>query len=510
MIKNDITNYLNDYSSFKKRLFFYTVLFIYTIYHLLTLSYSPLVWQDETFFNSITLDFIQNNTFFLTSCPLFLNGQEVIYYGPIFFLINSWIIELFGNNPFQGRLLGLLAGIILIIVIHIHFSKKKLPNAFLYYLIIIAFIHDPFFNSSLHKGRNDTIALLFYFLAVFILLNIKSEKIAFTKHLLSGALFAFSILTTIRLVVFILPIFIIFLIKAYYNKKLRKVYLQRIFIWLSIMLLIFSFWVYYAFGNYNNFLIYFVTLAQHLPAHLVGNLFVPYEVVILLLCTAVVCFSILYNDIKILTNTSFAFSLAYLATFYIFIGDVGPYSILVIPIFYFLIIELTSYGHLKYKKNKFIYLSIFSLLIFNLTWFYIKAVAITVNNSSRNYSTVTNFIKLHIPPNSKVIGDEMYYYAIINNNCKFQYINLHINDVRKIEKYRRTVFEYEFLVLSNRLANSNPNLLKLYTDNQRLEVVGELKSNNSLLLNFFSQFGIYDFSKEGYNGKIYQRIEINN
>jgi len=491
----------------KKQLLFALIIILYVVYHISTLGYTPLVWQDETFFNSITTDYIQNKSFHLTSCPLFLNGIEVIYYGPVFFIINSWIIEILGNNPFQARLLGLLAGICIILVTHNFFSQTKISETTIYLLIILAFLHDPFFNSSLHKGRNDTLALLFYIPSIFIILNNKREKLSTLKYIFSAVLISLSILTTIRMAVFILPPAIVIVVDIFLNKKDRTINIYRLGIWLSAIFIIYSAWVHYAFGNYQNFLLYFIELSKHLPSHLLGNLFIPIEVLVLIIISIIIFIAVFQNNIKIVKNSSIIFSLLYLATFYIFIGDVGPYSILVIPIYYFLIANLISCQKVGFTNSrKIIVRSVYCLLIFNLIWFYTKGFVIITNYSSRDYSNVTNFIKQNIPANSKVIGDEMYYYAVINNDCQFQYVNLHINDINKIENYRRVVFKYEYIILSNRLAHSNPNILNLYSTYQDLEVVGELKNNSSKLLQFFSKLGIYNFSIEGYGGKIYKRI----
>ena len=268
----------------KKNFFFFSLLIVFIIYHLVTLSISPLVWFDESWFNGITLDLIKNGTFFQPYTSLFQNGSQHLYYGPVFFILNGLVLHLFGNDPFQGRLLGLLAGfgILTIITHHYKFELKKYHCLFV--IILAAFFLDPFFNASLHKGRNDTLALVLYILSFFTLLKPKkNEKILFW-YAISGLLFSLSLLTTMRMMVFFIPFLIYFLFIFLKSIKRRKDIFYGVLSWGLVVFIIYSLWIYYAFGSYFSYYSYFLFLKTISPVHLGGFLFVPTEEYFLVFC----------------------------------------------------------------------------------------------------------------------------------------------------------------------------------------------------------------------------------
>jgi hypothetical protein len=125
----------------------------------------------------------------------------------------------------------------------------------------------------------------------------------------------------------------------------------------------------------------------------------------------------------------------------------------------------------------------------------------------RNHKNVEEFIKKHIPQNSRVVGDEVYYYATINNNCKFQYMHLHVNELSQIEKYRREVFNYDYLIYSKRLDLRSKDTINYYMQHSKLIKIAELKTEKPKSVNFLSRLNIYSLSLGGYDGVIYKRIK---
>lgn len=479
---------------------------LYVAYHLFTLSLSPIVWQDETFFNALTLDFIKNGTFYQTNCPLFLEGVQQLYYGPVFFILNGIVLEVFGNNPFQGRILGLICGFAVLFMITVFYKKKFEKKNLFFVLVLSTFFLDPFFNASLHKGRMDTLALVFYFLSFFVFIKNTNAVKHWKYFLLSALLFTLSVLTSSRMLVFVLPFLFVFIYLFIQHKPLRKNIFINALVWGISFFTIYSVWIFKAFGSFAGFLDYYAFLSKQMPSHLFGHLFIPVEEYPLIILTLILLgLSLLKNRI-LFTRSQTIFYLGYIFTYYLLIGDVGPYSVLVIPFYYMIFMEIFLANKELNKKNKLVSIVLVLLLCFNLGIFVFKSAIVTLNYSSRNYSSVTNTIKKVIPEGSRVIADEVYYYAVIANNCKFQYMHLHIDDLIKVEKYRREVFDYQYLILSKRLINRNPGLMPLYTKNANLKLIGEIKSQDSELLKKLAKLGIYDFSAEAYEGEIYMRI----
>ena len=494
------------------KIFLIIFLLGFVLYHLLTLSISPIVWQDETFFNSITLDFINNHTFNCSADPTIYNGMPHFYYGPVFFTLNGFILSLFGNNPFFARLLGLLSGFIILLTI-VYFYKHKLKGNYFFIILILALFLDPFFNASMHKGRNDTLALMFYFLSFLMIFKNQKGVFKISNSILSAIFFSLTILTTSRMLIFAIAFVVYFLILFIKETSHRKKIFVNVFIWGATVAILYSIWIFYAFGGYIEYTEYYLLLKNLTPTLLFGDLFIPVEEYPLIISFICLMLFVLFKNWKILTKPDFWFLIVHLIVFYLLVGDVGPYSILVVPVYYLIFVKFFNHINFVENKNRIFIFIISMLFLFNLSVFLLKSVALSLNIKSRNYSEVNNFIKSNISAESKVVADEVYYYAVTNDKCKFQYIitpllkynlNEHLNT---IEKYRREVFDYEYLVISNRLEKRKPQLMNVYEKNSKLIKIAEFKTQRSALLNFLNNFHIYDFSSEGYDGRIYKRIK---
>ena len=149
------------------------------------------------------------------------------------------------------------------------------------------------------------------------------------------------------------------------------------------------------------------------------------------------------------------------------------------------------------------------LFIVNLMIWGLKSVVVTQNAQSRSYFEIENFVKKNIRPGSKVIGDDMYSYAVQNDSCDFKYMHFDSPDINKIEKHRREIFNYDYLLFSDNLKNIQPSLLTVYKQHSNLQLISKYTSKSSSLLNVLSRLHIYGFSKDGYNGSLYKRVKNN-
>ena len=91
---------------------FVLVILMAALWHFWALPYSPLPWFDETFFASITHSFINGSGFQLAVCPLQSNGEPVLLYGPVYFLLTGLITKTLGFGLFSFRLANLLGAIV--------------------------------------------------------------------------------------------------------------------------------------------------------------------------------------------------------------------------------------------------------------------------------------------------------------------------------------------------------------------------------------------------------------
>jgi len=488
---------------FTNKIFLISFFALFVIYHLVTLSVSPIVWYDETFFNSVTLDFITNHTFFLNVDPNAYHNQEILCYGPVYFVFNGLIISLFENSPFFARLLGLISGLILVLLIANQY-RYKIKNKNILIILLLALCLDPFLNASMHKGRNDILAFLFYFIGILFLFKNKNLKISYS--FLSAFFYLLAILTTTRLLVFIIPFIIYFLYIFIQKKELRKKIFYSAFVWGGALVFFYFIWILYAFGSYYNYVAYFSSLQGLTTVYLFGNFFIPVEEYPLLLTFIALIIITLIKNKSIFLKSEFVFLFNHLFVFYFLISDTGPYSVLVIPVFY--LVFLNIFIHLTDAELKSRYVKIFMIfiLLFNAGIFIFKSGVVFIKIENRNYSNVNVFINSNIPKGSKVIGDEVYYYAVLKNNCVFQYMHL-LGAFDEIEKYRREVFDYEYLIISDRAERTNDGLFDFYEKNAKLIKIAEFKTQKSDLLNFLKFFSIYDFAFDGYDGIIYKRIK---
>jgi hypothetical protein len=490
-------------------LFWVVGLFVYIIYHLSTLNISPLVWQDETFYNDITLDYLKNHTFFTNADPLFIGGKQCYFYGPVFFMLNSVVIGVFGNTIFTGRILGLMFGFIMLALIYFKYLKGRFDLRFLSVVIFLALCLDPFINMAFHRGRADTIQMTFYLLSFFLVATNKNDgKVNKGYFIISALLYSLCLLTSLRMAIFVIPFSVYFLvefIKA--NKEHKKQIAILATSWCAIVFIVFSFWVYSKLGGYHEYLAYIKSINSYFPQLVFGNFNVPFEVKLITFVTILTIVLLVVFSRSCFKNSSVVFYITYFFCFHLLVGDVGPYSILVLPILYCLFLELILQQNFDKGFIRFFKPMVVFVLIFNFLIFVLKVSVLSLTYNQKDYSKVNSFVSKNIPPNSRVVGDELYYYAVLSNNCKYQYVHLQIFDYYKIEEYRRNNFDYDYLILSDRLNSGySVNFYDLYSKNSKLVKVAEYHSKRSMLLKYLSEFKIYPLAETAYDGVIYKRI----
>ncbi len=482
--------------------FFIIFISTFCLIHIFTLTISPIVWQDETFFTSISNSFSANSTFYLDVSPEYLKGLPVYIYGPVYFVLNGTIIKYFGLGPFQSRIIGLLSGLLIYLVIYlIGLREKKQSTAVL--LVFIAFLLDVFFNASLHKGRNDTLALLLYLTSLYLF--IKSWQPNTLYLIFSGILYACAIITTPR-ILFTLPGFLLISIYQIFSSK-EKIYLLKIYIaWIMPIIVIPVLAILIAFRDFNNYWKYIILVSSQTQKLFLKIPFVPLEEFPLII-TFGLCVILMITKFKIkeLLDKVTILLLLNLTFYYTLVVDVGPYSVLIIPFYYLILINFYITFVERFGNRRIIYFLIAPLLCFNVFIYTIKNTYLLADLNNRQYDVVSNYVKTNIPSNSHVIGDEVYYYAVLNAGSKFQYMHLHFPSLDTIENYRRKVFDYDYLFLSDRLSQRDLNIYQLYAKYSTLEKIGRLEKPKKRILPINKLIPDYDFSVFGYSGTLYKR-----
>ncbi len=474
------------------------------ILHLFLLPISPLPWFDEVFFTSVTNSFLTRGDFYLDVSPLF-NDKEVLTYGPVYFVLTSIPIKIFGWGIFQFRIVNFLFSIGSVIIAA-KILKNYNINNFKVLLFVVIYILDTMFSINSHSGRMDGVAVFFVLCTIFILLK---ENIRYKDYFIAGLFSILAALTTPRSLFFLVPIllisFIPFIFKIRENKNLLKI------LFFSITpIIIITFWILIKFGSISNlFDFYFVgdnpnfgnksTVSSFLA-------FKPYvkkfEYHILITSIVLTISTLIYKKFKV--NKIIWISASNILLFYLFILDTGMYSIFIIPFIYLLI--FISLDNLKVKPliSNIIIISIF---ILNLSVFMIKNSSVIYDFKYRQTNYVDTSIKYSIPPNSKIIGNDIYFYSALKNKCIFQTIDRGLSINERID-YHLNNFDFEYLII-NTSNNENSNLGKKYLNAGVFELVSTIKpvADNRILTITMSKMLGSPTPYYSYEGIIYKRIK---
>jgi hypothetical protein len=435
---------------------FVLVLLMAALWRFWALPYSPLPWFDETFFASITHSFIHGEGFHLAVCPLQTNGEQVLIYGPIYFLLTGLITKTLGFGLFSFRLANLLGAIVSIFL----FSRiiKKLGwRSTTLYLMTILLAFDVIFLQNAHSGRMDLVALAFFLGAINLHLT---EHSSIKQHLFIALLGTLAVLTTLRIAIMVLPFFAL----VFFTNIKNKQYQQAATLLITSVLL-YAIWIGIGFGSLSNFLAAYTqnrtgpeTNHTLISSFLGGNLSIPfhqYPMVALGLLSIALLFKQHYQQQK------FWLILLPIPFFYLLVKDTGAYSALVVPFWYLIIgmaFEKQAKSNTSYLNRLTTFVAIALLLGVNGGIFLLKSATIATTIPQRNNKQLTAWVSEHLPAQSRVVGDDRFYYAVINNHSDFQYIQrVQSNEARAL--YHKEEFQPNYLFISSQ---TTPDIIEAY------------------------------------------------
>lgn len=488
----------NSFLEFNWSYILITVIFFY---HFCTLAISPFPWYDEIWYCGITNSFLENGRFFGTSAPLFNNGAEILTYGPVYFVLTSVVIKIFGWGAFQFRIVSFLFGIGVLFVSYLilnMFQKNK--KALVFFLVIIA--SDYTLGQNIHSGRMDLVAIFFALLSFFFLLS-ETKKLF---PLYAGLAAGLSVLTTPRVAFVFLGLLLIYFFRQ--NKSFKtKIY--EIFIWGATIVMLYFCWSLFAHGgleatyNYYNSSFDSSTNTGSIFQQFIGFRFgfsrFHYHLYLLLLLLPLYYFFFLKKNIP----TIFWISIIVVVIFELVVVDTGMYSIYIIPFFYLAIFSVIFTERTKPFINNTIFVA---LLAFNLFIFAFKSVSIIADYPLRQSDYVDNLVRELIPQNSKVVANDMYFYAIKKNNSLFQTIEYGATGKQRFD-YHKDDWKFDYLIINKSFLEERNALCNYYIDSANLEFVREIDYNfqrKSLTL-YFSELFFDGKVTYSYNGVIYKR-----
>jgi 4-amino-4-deoxy-L-arabinose transferase-like glycosyltransferase len=480
----------------RKNIIFLLVAALYMLWHILTLSYYPLPWFDETYFASISHDFIEHGTFVPYVAYHARGGREALTYGPVYFFMTGLSQKIFGLGILQFRIVNLLFGF-LCIYISMKILKFK-EFGFTVILFIGIFAFDPFFNLSMHEGRMDLTALFFALLSLYFILKADGKNILY-----SGISASLALMTTPRSAIIIFGVVMVLLMNAYKEDKYKPL-IQ----WSIALLALYTLWVFYAFGGPLQYLDYYKALQnnENLVNHdfLGGRFYIPRQEYVLI---TVAVFSIIFNLIKRKADFSdllSSVSIAVILLFYVIVLDWGPYSALIIPFYYMLIFNKDEFTW-SFTNPKLYMLII--LLTHNISYFTIKSAHIISSMEQRDPAIADKFIADNIPSGSKVVGDALYFYSVKKSGSDYQFFDKYASLEAREQRHRED-FDYDYIVITDQSLRREPEAVALYLENSRFKKIAELKTAPSALNQKISALGLVsNIEDSGYNAIIYLRIK---
>jgi 4-amino-4-deoxy-L-arabinose transferase-like glycosyltransferase len=436
---------------------------------LFTLNISPLPWYDEIDFASITHSYMDNKTFVCTANDLYFPGKntEVLYYGPVYFWVNSVLLKVFGTGMVQFRIVNFLSGLACISLFIKIFSRLNGKTYHPATKIVFAFLvlSDYTYMQDMHSGRMDLLALLFV-LAGILLADTSSKKLV-PAFLLSGVLIATGLLTTPRMYIIILPYYG-YLLYEYIRTRRRNILIGLVCATLAATILYFA-WIIIAFGTPAKFISYLNTGTSYFDTA-AGGFFllysempfyqaVYYVALLILIVLAVI------RDYKILLIPGNMIALGTIVLFLAFGGGSVINMCLVTGFLGMLLINLGN--AVTNDKNVFVSL----LLIINVSLAGYKYAVVLRNYGQRSSKELDKWVQTMIPQQAKVVADDKYYYAVVKDGSKFQYFARGGGEEERVA-YHKNVWKADYLLVSDTMNT----LFDKYKNSARLIFKGEYGS----------------------------------
>ncbi len=417
---------------FKSKNTIYLFLFFISVYHLITLHISPLPWFDEVFFANITETYNTTGKFLLTVSPALVGLEgEVLMYRTVYFLLNSIIMDIFGLSIYSFRLLNLIAGMIGLWLFFDTFIFRKIKSLLISTLIGIILFTDPIIILTLHSGRMEGLAFLFFVLAMRPLLRINDQptQIRWVSLITSASFVSISLLTTPRIAVIYVGLLPFFLL-SFYKKQINII---KLIVFSVVTVFIYLIWVFYKFGGILEFINYYKHLSSfaattglsiHIP-------FYEYPLVIIGLISIIGLIVCRKNTRNIIYH-ALVFALGIIFFHLIVTITSTAYYFYILPFYIFFIAQ---YLDIDYLNKKIKYIFIFCIIICNMGIFVIKTFEVTYAREQRNPSVIENFVKENLEINKKVGGNFAYFYAVRKNNNEFLSIEFHESKILKEADY---------------------------------------------------------------------------
>jgi 4-amino-4-deoxy-L-arabinose transferase-like glycosyltransferase len=440
---------------------------LYLAAHVATITTSRLAWFDDTFFSSIADSLVHRGEFTLAAGPLWFD-RPVYLYGPVYFLVLGATFRLFGVGLTQARIPGLLSGFGIVLVGYGILRRVRVPPT-LAMATCAAMALDPTFHQNIHAGRMDSMAALLILLAFYCLLRGREEDAAAPLGWIaaSATFAALGGLTTPRPGYLLIPMGLLLLERLARRRDLRSG--LGAMLWGTVCLVLIGAWIAYAFGSIPDMLAYYADFSEAYASGGFGvrALHAPILVPLLLLVAAA-----LVRKPRILLDDVPVFSLLGIVGFYLFVKDKGTfgglYSFFMIPPAYLAIGYLLSRlgdivpdARLAHRVR---WAVLATLFLFNGAIFAARSALEILQWGARSPAATNAAVRALIPPGSRVVGDDKFYFAVRRAGSDFQYLQRGRTPAERA-RYHARHYDFQYLITDER--DTSP-LLEAYTREVRL------------------------------------------
>ncbi len=413
----------------------------FVLWHVATLTRSPIPYFDDTFFASIGDAFARTGELRLAVSPLWIPGP-VYLYGPAYFVAQTFVFQHFGFGIFQNRILGVLGGLATMVVAFAVLCAAGVRRRLALGVGLLLAL-DPTLNASLHGGRMDDVALAGVLAGVLALqksrTSTRNARLAWCVA--SGVLAALAILTTPRSA-YLVAVLAAVLGLRWARDRTREGALELLG-WGLPLAALYALWIAYAFGGVAAFLTYY----RRFSADYVGGTFlvrsIHYPLLAALLAIGALRLGLRRPRVDELT----VFALAGIVAFYA-LGIDPPrygvaYSVFMTPLAYLAMACLAS--DLEARAARRARLVLTALLVFNAAAFAARATLEIVQWRSRDPGPVEQFVRTSIPPGSRVVGDDKFYFAVRRAGSDFQYWQRGGTLAERVA-YHADVYRFDYVV----------------------------------------------------------------
>lgn len=497
-----------------KEKYLFTALFLLlAIIHLIALDRYPLPWFDETFFASLTHEMMNTGKLYPAVSPmLFFPLKDCYIYGPVYFSVLAVFHQILGFGPLATRLPGFLAGFLSLWVLfrlfrEIHPDKSKRIAL----LFALAVGIDYTYFESLHLGRMEPLVLLFVLL--YTLCCYRIYKTGFNGKILRSAFWApglfalLAILSSPRpFLLFIPPALLV--ISRISKKDIIPV-LKSLAVPLAAVAGLYLLWIKISFGGFSEMSHHYRIANQgdfSAPFQFRTSIYIYQYPIALAAILATLSWAVMRKSIshsKIIIGAWIGIVL-----FYAFIAIKRPYGVYVIPFAYLILFDVyanlssPSENRLVKLASRTIVFSLIGLMGLITVW---KTYYFISSYKERDPKPVRDFIAKHVPKGSKIVGDEIYYYAALDCGNDFQYFNIG-STIEIREKYHREKYAYDYLFISDNMYNMYTYAADYYIQKGNLKKLARLEVQKSDITAYMNSKKPGLVSYFHYSGNLYKVI----